>query len=69
VVPILYDLPESEVRALFSVINGVLLPGGGASLRRGHKFYDTAELLVNLAIEANDNGDYFPVGDHLAGVT
>lgn len=35
--------------------------GGGASLKPGHKFYDAASLLVELAIEANDNGDYFPV--------
>jgi hypothetical protein len=35
--------------------------GGGATLKPGHKFYDTARLLVDLAIEANENGDYFPV--------
>jgi gamma-glutamyl hydrolase len=43
------------------MINGLLLPGGGASLSPGHKFYDTAALLVHLACEANDRGDYFPV--------
>ena len=26
-----------------------------------HRFYDAARQLVNLAIDANDNGDYFPV--------
>lgn len=47
--------------ARFSVINGVLIPGGGADLSPGHPFYDTAELLVQLAREANDQGDAFPV--------
>jgi len=61
VVPIFYDMTEEEVRRIFSIINGVLLPGGGASLRPGHKFYDTARLLVELAVAANEAGDYFPV--------
>lgn len=61
VIPIFYDMTPEEVRARFQVINGLLIPGGGAVLSPGHKFYDTAALLVNLAIEANDNGDYFPV--------
>jgi gamma-glutamyl hydrolase len=43
------------------VINGLLLPGGGAHLKPGHPFYDAAALLVKLAIAANDAGDYFPV--------
>lgn len=46
----------------FSLVNGILLPGGGANLSPGHPFYDTARLLVDLAVEANENGDYFPVG-------
>ena len=43
------------------MINGLLLPGGGATLAPGHRFYDTARQLVDLAVAANDNGDYFPV--------
>jgi hypothetical protein len=39
------------------------ITGGGATLKPGHKFYDTARLLVDLAIEANENGDYFPVSE------
>lgn len=61
VVPILYDMTPAQVRARFAMINGLLLPGGGASLRPGHQFYDTAKLLVDLAVEANDKGDYFPI--------
>ncbi|KXZ51986.1 hypothetical protein GPECTOR_10g1008 [Gonium pectorale] len=61
VVPIFYDMMPEQVERRFSVINGLLLPGGGATLKPGHKFYDTARHLVDLAIKANDNGDYFPV--------
>lgn len=61
VVPIFYDMSEHEIRQRFSMINGLLLPGGGASLKPGHQFYESASLLVHLAIAANDNGDYFPV--------
>lgn len=45
----------------FNAINGLLLPGGGANLSPGHPFYDTAATLVDMALEANDKGDYFPV--------
>jgi gamma-glutamyl hydrolase len=61
VIPIFYDQDPVEVRRIFNVINGVLIPGGGANLTPGHKFYDTARQLVDLAVDANDNGDYFPV--------
>jgi gamma-glutamyl hydrolase len=61
VVPIEYDLPVAEIRHRFSLVNGLLLPGGGANLSPGHMFYDTAKLLVDLAVESNENGDYFPV--------
>jgi len=46
----------------FDAINGLLVPGGSGNLTKGHPFYDNTEYLLKLAIEANDNGDYFPVG-------
>jgi gamma-glutamyl hydrolase len=61
VVPILPDMSEGEVRARFRAVNGLLLPGGGGRLTPGHGYYDTAALLLKLALDANDNGDYFPV--------
>lgn len=45
----------------FDAINGLLVPGGSGNLTQGHPFYDNTEYLLKLAIEANDNGDYFPV--------
>ncbi|EFJ53180.1 hypothetical protein VOLCADRAFT_102798 [Volvox carteri f. nagariensis] len=61
VVPIFYDMDAQDIERRFAVINGLLLPGGGATLEPGHRFYDTARYLVELALKANDNGDYFPV--------
>ncbi|KAG2501964.1 hypothetical protein HYH03_000461 [Edaphochlamys debaryana] len=61
VVPIFYDMTPAQIQERFTIINGLLLPGGGAILAPGHKFYDTVRQLVDLAVEANDNGDYFPV--------
>ena len=45
----------------FDAVNGLLVPGGSGNLTKGHPFYDNTEYLLKLAIEANDNGDYFPV--------
>lgn len=61
VIPILHDMDEDQVRKRFSLINGLLIPGGSATLEPGHSFFDTASLLVDLAMRANDGGDYFPV--------
>eukprot|EP00775_Hariotina_reticulata_P013441 gene13441-13567_t len=61
VIPIMCDMTPDQLKDRFEVINGLLIPGGGATLRPGHPFYDAARLLLRLAIEANDKGDYFPV--------
>eukprot|EP00201_Polytomella_parva_P017131 CAMPEP_0175056798 /NCGR_PEP_ID=MMETSP0052_2-20121109/10886_1 /TAXON_ID=51329 ORGANISM="Polytomella parva, Strain SAG 63-3" /NCGR_SAMPLE_ID=MMETSP0052_2 /ASSEMBLY_ACC=CAM_ASM_000194 /LENGTH=345 /DNA_ID=CAMNT_0016321895 /DNA_START=132 /DNA_END=1169 /DNA_ORIENTATION=- len=61
VIPILYDLSELELTKRFNIINGLIIPGGGAHLSEGHKFYDTVSFLVDLAVKANDMGDFFPV--------
>ena len=45
----------------FDAINGLLVPGGSGNLTKGNPFYDNTEYLLKLAIDANDNGDYFPV--------
>ncbi|XP_076780211.1 gamma-glutamyl hydrolase isoform X2 [Arvicanthis niloticus] len=60
VVPIRLDHKDSEYEKLFKSINGVLFPGGGASLT--HSGYSrVAKIFFRKAIESYDNGDYFPV--------
>jgi len=54
-VPIPYDADNTTIETLFGAINGVLFPGGGASVPTG------AAKLYELAIAANDAGDHFPI--------
>eukprot|EP00003_Mantamonas_plastica_P024915 TRINITY_DN4762_c0_g1_i1.p1 TRINITY_DN4762_c0_g1~~TRINITY_DN4762_c0_g1_i1.p1 ORF type:complete len:378 (+),score=134.15 TRINITY_DN4762_c0_g1_i1:129-1136(+) len=56
-----YDESPEVLTDLFSKINGVLFPGGGADLSANSTFRNTATLLYNLAIEANKNGQHFPI--------
>jgi gamma-glutamyl hydrolase len=67
VVPIFHDAPKSELLAMFKQINGLLLPGGGASIAQGTQLYEAANYLVQLALEANAADDYFVVSGHCLG--
>ncbi|KAM9827315.1 LOW QUALITY PROTEIN: gamma-glutamyl hydrolase-like [Neosynchiropus ocellatus] len=60
VVPIMINRPLEEYQKLFNSINGVLFPGGSASLFSSG-YQRAAKFFYNLAIEANNRGDYFPV--------
>jgi gamma-glutamyl hydrolase len=46
---------EAQYDEVFSQINGLLLPGGGAEPSEGMKY------LFAKAVKANKEGDYFPV--------
>jgi gamma-glutamyl hydrolase len=70
VVPIPYDAPYENLTYLFKGTNGLLFPGGGAnqyiddpwiSSRVRANVTMAAAWLLHLAIEANDNGDYYPI--------
>ena len=50
-----YNTDEAELDHLFSSINGLLFIGGGANPS------DASRYMFNLAVQANKNGDYFPV--------
>lgn len=60
VVPVLISQPLSYYEDIFSKINGVLFPGGG-NLLRSDGYGRTGKILFDLAVKANDNGDYFPL--------
>jgi len=66
VVPVFHSQTQEELKAVFQNINGLLFPGGGADLDHT-KLYDSAAYLYNLALQANDNGDYFPIQGHCMG--
>lgn len=59
VVPIPTHRTEDEVRELFKSVNGVLFPGGSAE--SNSKYVQHAQMFYDMAIQANKNGDYFPI--------
>ncbi|CAL1596094.1 unnamed protein product [Knipowitschia caucasica] len=60
VVPIMIDQTEEEYKTIFHAINGFFLPGGSAYIFDSG-YERAAKIFYNLAIEANNKGDYFPV--------
>ncbi|KAK2861608.1 hypothetical protein Q5P01_001141 [Channa striata] len=60
VVPIrIYDTEENYAKT-FNSINGLVLPGGDVDLTKS-KSTRVARIFYDLAIKANDAGDYFPI--------
>ena len=66
-VPFPYDLPHDQMKKLFNSLNGLIFPGGNAlwdgndPYSKMNKITLAGQYLLKLAIEANENGDYFPV--------
>ncbi|XP_032242688.1 gamma-glutamyl hydrolase isoform X2 [Nematostella vectensis] len=60
VVPIRDNLTSDELKSLFLKINGVLFPGGDSDLWKSG-YARTGAAIFDLAMEANDNGDVFPL--------
>ena len=56
-----HDATDEELEILLGRLNGVLFPGGGASLSPGHPYHHIGKRVLNYAIEANNRGDYFPI--------
>ena len=61
VVALHYDSSAEELHRLFKGINGILFPGGGASIASNSTFFQSALFLWNLALEENDRGVHFPI--------
>lgn len=59
--PQLINTLLGRVLVSLQAVNGILIPGGAQDLRPGQPFFDTVSQLVDLAIAANDKGNYFPV--------
>jgi len=67
VVPIFYKSSQADLKKLFNSINGILFPGGSASLSPDLPFYKAAFFLYQLALDANDKGDFFQLQGHCIG--
>jgi len=61
VAPIRYTMTPDEIETMFNSINGFLLPGGGVDFGTQHQYWQTLTTIYNLAVKANQNGDYFPI--------
>merc|ERR1719495_402752 len=61
VVPVLINQPDEYYQKIFNKTNGLLIPGGAASILDSG--YQRAALKIwELALEAKDNfGDYYPI--------
>lgn len=66
VVPVFHNSTTEELTNLFWKINGVLFPGGGADLE-DTPIYKAGSTLYQLALNAFDKGDYFPITGHCLG--
>ncbi|OQS05514.1 gamma-glutamyl hydrolase [Thraustotheca clavata] len=55
VVPIPYSASNETIKSIFRSVNGVLFPGGSAWLNQ------QAAYVYELALGANDRGEYFPI--------
>lgn len=60
VIPIRINRSEEEYEKIFFSINGLLLPGGDVDLEKS-QFSRAAKIFYNLALRANDAGDFFPI--------
>ncbi|CAL8345288.1 unnamed protein product [Lota lota] len=60
VVPIRLTLTSTEYENIFRSINGLLLIGGSPDLETSD-FARVSRIFYELAVKANDGGDYFPI--------
>lgn len=63
VLPILLNQEDDYYERIFHKTNGLFLPGGDNSLNPSLKtpMLEAAKILFKLAIDANDNGNYYPI--------
>ncbi|XP_074526949.1 gamma-glutamyl hydrolase [Halichoeres trimaculatus] len=60
VMPIRLTLSTAEYENIFKKINGLLLIGGAVDLQTS-EFAKVAKIFYNLALKANDRGEFFPI--------
>ncbi|XP_034088675.1 gamma-glutamyl hydrolase-like, partial [Gymnodraco acuticeps] len=60
VVPVRINRTEEEYAHIFNAINGLLLPGGDVNIQTS-QYSRAAKIFYDLALKANDAGDYFPI--------
>mmetsp|Transcript_16614 Transcript_16614/g.46908 ORF Transcript_16614/g.46908 Transcript_16614/m.46908 type:complete len:314 (+) Transcript_16614:125-1066(+) len=66
VVPVQHDASLEELEYYFQSLNGILFPGGGASLHNTTLF-QAGKFFYERSLEAYSQGDVFPVFGHCLG--
>ncbi|KAM9970151.1 hypothetical protein ACTFIR_001996 [Dictyostelium discoideum] len=61
VVPIFYNQDDESLTTIFGQINGILLPGGDVDFKTEIQYVKTLTLIWDYVLDANLNGDYFPL--------
>jgi gamma-glutamyl hydrolase len=61
VLPILLDQPDDYYQEIFAKTNGILFAGGNQGIDPSDIYTEEGEILWNLAKQANDRGDYYPI--------
>ena len=61
VLPILLRQPRDYYDEIFAQTNGILFPGGNQGIDPRDIYTEEGEMLWNLAKQANDSGDYYPI--------
>ncbi|XP_035914391.1 gamma-glutamyl hydrolase A-like isoform X1 [Anopheles stephensi] len=61
VVPIWINQPADYYENIMSNLNGVLLPGGATWFNQSNGYADAGRHIYDIAVQYNENGDYFPV--------
>ncbi|KAH3744231.1 Gamma-glutamyl hydrolase A [Pelomyxa schiedti] len=61
VAPIFYDAPQSELKRMWQSLNGILFTGGELTLYPNTTYFQTAQYLYDLTVDANLEGDTFPI--------
>lgn len=60
-VPIHYTADEATLQTLAKSVNGILLPGGSASLKNASTYYMAGKTLYNAAVKSTDAGQPLPI--------
>ena len=61
VLPILLNQTKAYYEEIFAQTNGILFPGGNQNIDPDEIYTEEGEILWNLAKQANDRGDYYPI--------
>jgi gamma-glutamyl hydrolase len=61
VLPIQLGQPAAYYDAVFAQTNGILFPGGNQGIDPSDIYTEEGAILWNLAKQANDRGDYYPI--------